>query len=133
MKVFLHKPETSSIRGTNHSRTTENRVTFIRYITKSNGHEYASLADTFRSGSQIKQQYVGNLGRVVDKEMGVFRSHERGLFRYTLEDGYCELPDAYREKQGFGKKERLILDFGDLLRGYCSRENLTAILHKAAD
>lgn len=86
---------------------------FIRYITKNTGHEYASLADTVRIGSQVKQEYLGNLGRVIDKEAGVFRSRERGLYRYTLEDGYCDLPKAYLEKQEPVKEERLILDFGD--------------------
>jgi len=88
-------------------------MAYIRYITKSNGQEYASLAETVRNGSQINQQYLGNLGRVIDKDTGVFRNRERGLFRYTLEDGYCDLPAAYLEIQRPAKEERLILDFGD--------------------
>jgi len=88
-------------------------MAFIRYITKKNGQEYASLADTTRIGNQVKQEYLGNLGRVIDKETGIFRSRERGLFRYTLEDGYCDLPAGYSEKQEIQKEERLILDFGD--------------------
>jgi hypothetical protein len=88
-------------------------MAYIRYITKSNGQEYASLADTVRNGSQVKQEYLGNLGRVINKETGVFRSRERGLFRYTLKEGYCDLPAAYSEKQGPTREERLILDFGD--------------------
>ena len=89
-------------------------MAYIRYITKGNGQEYASLADTVRNGSRVKQEYLGNLGRVVDKEAGIFRSRERGMFRYTLADGYCDLPDARSDKPGFAPKaERLILDFGD--------------------
>ena len=89
-------------------------MAYIRYITKSNGQEYASLADTARNGSKVKQGYLGNLGRVVDKEAGIFQSRERGLFRYTLDDGYCDLPSAYLDKLGpKSKAERLILDFGD--------------------
>ena len=88
-------------------------MTFIRYITKSNGFEYASLAKSIRRGKRVKQEYIGNLGRVVDKDAGVFRSMERGLFRYTLEDGYCDLPNSYVETQKPTKEERLILDFGD--------------------
>ena len=88
-------------------------MAFIRYITKGNGQEYASLADTVRNGSQVKQEYLGNLGRVIDKKTGIFRSRKRGLFRYTLEDGYCNLPEAYLEKKELSKEERLILDFGD--------------------
>lgn len=89
-------------------------MAYIRYITKSNGHEYASLADTIRNGNKVKQDYLGNLGRVVDKDAGVFRSRERGLFRYTLEEGYCDLPTTYSENlETTPKAERLILDFGD--------------------
>ena len=88
-------------------------MAYIRYFTKSNGHEYACLADTTRKGSHVKQEYVGNLGRVIDKEAGVFRSRERGLFRYTLDNGYCNLPSIYFESQHPEIKERLILDFGD--------------------
>ena len=89
-------------------------MAYIRYITKNNGQEYASLADTIRRGNQVKQEYLGNLGRVIDKEAGVFRSRERGLFQYTMDDGYKDLPDGYSEKQEPStKKERLILDFGD--------------------
>ena len=88
-------------------------MAYIRYITKSNGQEYASLADTTRTGDHVKQEYLGNLGRVIDKEVGVFRSRERGLFRYTLEEGYCNAPAAYFEIENPATKERLILDFGD--------------------
>ena len=86
---------------------------FIRYMPKSNGHEYASLLDGERDGSKVSQKYLGNLGRVIDKDGGIFRSRERGTFRYTLEDGFCDLPDAYSEGLGVAKAERLILDFGD--------------------
>ena len=88
-------------------------MAYIRYITKGNGYEYASLADSARDGSKVSQQYLGNLGRVIDKDGGVFQSRERGMFRYTLEDGFCDLPDAYSEKASPAKVERLILDFGD--------------------
>jgi hypothetical protein len=88
-------------------------MAFIRYVTKGNGHEYASLADTIRVDGKIKQQYLGNLGLVIDKEVGIFRSRERGEFRYTLEDGFCDLPEAYSNGTCVPKEERLILDFGD--------------------
>jgi hypothetical protein len=88
-------------------------MAFIRYMTKSNGTEYASLLDGVRDGSKVKQQYLGNLGRVIDKEGGVFQNRERGLFRYTLEDGFCCLPSVNAERNASTKRERLILDFGD--------------------
>ena len=88
-------------------------MAYIRYITKSSGHEYASLAESTRDGANVIQGYLGNLGRVIDKEAGIFRSKERGLFCYTTENGYCDLPAAYSESPNTDKAERLILDFGD--------------------
>jgi hypothetical protein len=107
-------------------------MAYIRYITKGNGQEYASLADCARNGGKVSQQYLGNLGRVVDKDAGVFQSRERGLFCYTLEDGYCDLPDAYSEKLGPAKEERLILDFGDsfFLSQYLERQAFKDAFHE---
>ena len=85
-------------------------MAFIRYIIKNNGNEYASLLETNRKGGCVKQKYIKNLGRVIDKENGIFQNRENGIFRYTLENGYIDLPAIYKEKT---KKERLILDFGD--------------------
>jgi len=107
-------------------------MAYIRYIKKSNGQEYASLADTNRSGKQVKQEYLGNLGLVVDKEAGVFQSRERGMFRYTLEEGFCDLSDAYSNGLGSAKSERLILDFGDsfFLSQYFERQVFRDAFHQ---
>ena len=86
---------------------------YIRYITKSNGEEYASLAETYRNGKQVRQQYICNLGRVVDKANGIYKSRERGLFRYTLEEGFKDLPAPYIPAKDILESEQLILDFGD--------------------
>jgi hypothetical protein len=82
-------------------------------MTKSNGHEYAFLLDGVRDGSKVNQKYLENLGRVIDKDDGIFQSRERGIFRYTMEDGFCSLPDTHSKRLGPAKVERLILDFGD--------------------
>jgi len=88
-------------------------MAYIRYITKENGFEYASLADSKRDGLQVNQSYLGNLGRVVDKSLGIFKNRERGLFCYSVENGYSDLPDDYTPSADIAPKERLILDFGD--------------------
>ncbi len=36
--------------------------------------------------------YIGNLGIVLDKEQGVFKSKERGIYSYTLDGGYTDAP-----------------------------------------
>jgi len=54
------------------------------------------------------------LGRVVDKERGIFRNRKDGVFTFSFENGYGfindrEMPEAIRPH----KEEKLILDFGD--------------------
>jgi hypothetical protein len=88
-------------------------MAYIRYITKNNGFEYASIADSKREGDHVSQSYLGNLGRVVDKSLGIFKNRERGLFCYSIEGGYTDLPDDYAPSADIVEKERLILDFGD--------------------
>lgn len=106
-------------------------MAYIRYITKSNGKEYASLAETSRDGEHINQKYLGNLGLVLDKENGIFKSRERGLFRYTIEDGFTSLPESYAVEKSIAPSERLILDFGDsfFLNKYLDRQVFTPAFH----
>ena len=89
---------------------------FIHYkIT--NGVEYASVFTPRREkGKKVNDPEY--LGRVIDKENGIYRSRKRGLFMHSIENGYSDLPadvdiDALLDAP---KKERLILDFGD---AYC--------------
>jgi len=49
------------------------------------------------------------LGRVIDKEKGVYQSRERGMFSYNLDKGYYDVPAPNQAP----KIEKLILDFGD--------------------
>jgi hypothetical protein len=100
---------------------------YIRFITKSNGREYASLAESSRDGNKISQQYLGNLGRVIDKGNGIFKSRERGIFHYTLEDGFTDAP-VYSIEESPSGQERLILDFGDsfFLDEYLNRQSFAS-------
>jgi hypothetical protein len=88
-------------------------MAYIRYIKKENGFEYASIADSKRDGEQVSQGYLGNLGRVIDKPLGIFKNRERGLFCYSIENGYSDLPEDYTPSADIMERERLILDFGD--------------------
>ena len=76
---------------------------FMRYETK-NGVEYASVCKARREGGK-KINDVEYLGRVIDKEKGIFRNRIRGTFRFSIENGATEIVPA--------KMEKLILDFGD--------------------
>jgi len=76
---------------------------FIRYEQK-NGIEYASVYRAKRIGSK-KTNDVEWLGRVIDKEKGIYRNRENGTFTFTLDGGTVEQYPAIVEK--------FILDFGD--------------------
>ena len=76
---------------------------FIRYE-KKNGVEYASVYRAKRVGSK-KMNDIEWLGRVVDKEKGIYKSRDRGIFTFTLDGGVIEQTPVIAE--------RLILDFGD--------------------
>ena len=81
---------------------------FIHYQ-KTKGILYASVY-TPRKVKGKKDNQPQYLGRVVDKEQGIYRNKERGVFRYSLEDGFSL---AYPLSQT-QKEEKRILDFGDV-------------------
>ena len=93
---------------------------FIAYDMK-NGTEYAKIVKSIRNGEKVNKEYI-NLGRVLDKEKGIYKNRERGIFQYDIEnDYYDDNPDwsgssapieFSREPSGI-LKEKFILDFGD--------------------
>jgi len=85
---------------------------FIAYDIK-NGVEYAKLCTSKREDGKVKKTYE-NLGRVLDKDKGIFNNRERGVFTYSLEKGYGKAPaDFVPEALTKRGKTKLILDFGD--------------------
>ena len=89
---------------------------FICYSAR-NKIEYAYIY-TPRKVNGEKVNDPEYLGRVIDKDNGIFRSRKRGLFTYSLEKGYGEIAtdDYPNAKSCSPKEEKLILDFGD---AYC--------------
>lgn len=63
---------------------------FIRYYQKG-GVEYAEIRTSKRDGGKICHERT-NLGRVINKEKGVFQNRNRGVFVFTPEGGF---QDAY--------------------------------------
>lgn len=70
------------------------------------GNLYASVC-TPRKIEGKKDNQEQYLGRVIDKENGIFRNKERGLFCFSIANGYAPY---YPQSQS---EERLILNFGD--------------------
>ena len=103
----------------------------IMYNNK-DGREYATVCTSKREGSQVGKIYHANLGRVLDKERHIYRNRERGVFTYDLDtDTYgCAPADFTPPPLRRGRKEQLIVDFGDtyLLNAFIKKSGLcTAI------
>lgn len=77
------------------------------------GVEYAKLCKSTREGKDVRKDYT-NLGRVLDKDAGIYRSRERGVFCYDLETDTYGKTAAEFVPPPTSRKESLILDFGDV-------------------
>lgn len=97
-------------------------MSYIHYDTKPNGTIYASVYESYREGSKVKTRRLETLGRVIDKEKGIFQTRGKKLFQYTIENGRNDNPEYYPEEELIPDKEKLILDFGDtwFLKQYIS-------------
>jgi hypothetical protein len=84
---------------------------FIAYDIK-NGIEYAKVCKSIRAGKNVNKDYL-NLGRVLDKEQGIYRNRERGVYAYNLETNTYGKAPADFVPPAISRKESLILDFGD--------------------
>lgn len=92
----------------------EAHMAYIRYVNNPNGVVYASLVDGIRIGNTVRQKYIASLGRVVDREKGIYKNRERGIFQFSLENGYSQVPgELLPSEETAPEKEKLILDFGD--------------------
>ncbi|MDR1609100.1 MAG: transposase [Deltaproteobacteria bacterium] len=85
---------------------------FITYEAK--GH---NLYGRYFSSTFVKDGKVGHtgefLGRVIDKELGLFKNRARGFFTFSLENGYGE-PDPQTTPLVYELSQNLTLHFGDI-------------------
>lgn len=92
---------------------------YINYNTV-NGIEYGTLTSSVRSGRKVGKSYHVYLGRVIDKERGVFKSRDRGLFTYDLEtNAFGSVPAEYetpslQRKTKYPRRATLAVSFGDI-------------------
>lgn len=97
---------------------------YIAYTTKK-GNEYATLTSSVREGDKVVKGESFNLGRVLDKDRGIYRNRERGVFTFCLDTGaYGPAPADFNEppkrrrgkyiKDGRKKRSLPILQFGDI-------------------
>jgi len=86
---------------------------FIKYY-YSGGHKYARLLEAKRNDEGERYDIVHyNLGRVINEEKGIFKNKNRGIFKYSLDNGFTDIEDSGEYiKQTYGTNLKLILDFG---------------------
>ena len=87
-------------------------MAYIHYDQKPNGVTYACVYESYREKGKVKTRRTENLGRVVDKEKGLF-CQKGVVFQYTIEAGRKDAPDVFPEERVVPEQEKLILDFGD--------------------
>ena len=87
-------------------------MAYIHYDEKPNGVIYASVYESYREGGSVKTRRKENLGRVVDKEKGLFRQKGR-VYQFTIEGGRNDTPEVFPDEEIIPEEEKLILDFGD--------------------
>ena len=76
------------------------------------GDQYASAAMSKRHGASTSMKYT-YLGKVIDREAGIYKSRERGVFTFDVNTGtFGEVPEnfAFPSVQ---KRKRVSVDFGD--------------------
>jgi hypothetical protein len=86
---------------------------FIKYY-NSGRNRYAKVLEAKRNKNgeryDIPRFY---LGRVINEEKGIFKNKERGVFKYSLSEGFGDIEDTeFYMEQSYGSKIELILDFG---------------------
>jgi hypothetical protein len=96
-----------------------------------NGHEYAKLCTSKRLGGKVAKDCT-YLGRVIDKENGIYKNKERGVFTYNLSENSYGIPDPsyIMPPERKGITEKLILDFGDafFLNSFFQSRGLSSVV-----
>lgn len=87
---------------------------FIAYQSHG-GILYARLMKSVRVDGKVKKEPGPNLGRVLDKERGIYQNRERGVFTYDpVTQEYGKQPvDFVPVIRRANAREKLIVDFGD--------------------
>ena len=64
-------------------------------IYSGSNNQYASAAVSKRDGSNTSIEYL-YLGRVIDKDKGIYKSKDRGMFTFDVTTGtFGDVPDSY--------------------------------------
>ena len=92
------------------------------YISTSvkDGRVYATASKSVRKGAKVGKSDSKYLGRVIDREKGIYKNKERGLFMYDEKtDTFSPVPADYQEpklkrKKKYPDRPEHIVSFGDV-------------------
>ena len=98
------------------------------------GSVYATVVKSIRNGSKVRQERILYLGTVVDKEKGIYKNRERGIYRFNLKEGFLPLENPIEENTSAPQaevREELILEFGNtfLLYQYINKFDFYSVYH----
>ena len=84
-------------------------------INSRHGHNYATVMQSVREGDRVVKKKHIYLGKVLDRQLGIFSSKERGIFQYDLAtDTFSDAPASFTKiDRRADYQEQLIVDFGD--------------------
>jgi hypothetical protein len=75
---------------------------------------YARICETVSGGCAYIKKFT-NLGKVIDKEAGIFENRELGLFSYDIKTNtYGNVPDSFVMPVAASKRGTLDVSFGDV-------------------
>ena len=70
-------------------------MAYIRYMNNQNGAVYASVVGGIRDGKVVRQKHIVSLVCVVDREQGIYQNRDRDVYRFSLKDGYSDVPHLF--------------------------------------
>lgn len=84
-------------------------------INSRHGHKYATVMKSVREGDRVVKKKHIYLGKVLDRQLGIFYSKKRGIFQYDLTtDTFSDAPASFTKiDRRADYQEQLIVDFGD--------------------
>ena len=88
---------------------------YMYIIYSGNAEQYASAAISKRNGSETSIEYL-YLGRVLDREKGIYKSKDRGVFSFDPDTGeFGAVPENYVPpiSTDARKRNHVSVDFGD--------------------
>ena len=92
---------------------------YINYKLK-DGIEYAMVVTSVRKGASVTKEKPLYLGRVIDKEHGIFKNRVRGIYKYDIKTNtFSSVPAEYQEpamkrKTRYPVRPTLVVSFGDV-------------------